>query len=107
MIPLAIGSERRLDDLLPAVPTAAETLPGFTANSWIDMLVPSGADDKVVAALHAAVTDVLKDASVKNRLKGQGFVIEASAPAVFAALIKAESDRWGAVIKEFGIAPTN
>ncbi len=99
---LAIGASRRIAQL-PGTPTVAETLPGFTAASWVGMLVPAGTPKPVVARLHAEVAKALSDPGVRGKLAAQGFDVLGSTPEEFLAFAHAESDKWAKVIREFGV----
>jgi tripartite-type tricarboxylate transporter receptor subunit TctC len=99
---LAIGSAQRIAQL-PDTPTLAETLPGFTAQSWVGMLVPAGTPKAVVARLHAAAVKALADAAARGKLESQGFDVVGSSPEDFLAFARAESDKWAKVIARFGV----
>ena len=99
---LAIGAARRIPQL-PDTPTLAETLPGFTAQSWVGMLVPSGTPKAIVARLNAEAVKALADPEVRGKLSAQGFDVVGSTPAEFLAFARAESDKWAKVIRDFGV----
>jgi tripartite-type tricarboxylate transporter receptor subunit TctC len=99
---LAIGAARRIPQL-PDTPTLAETLPGFTAQSWVGMLVPSGTPKEIVARLNAEAVKALADAEVRGKLSAQGFDVVGSTPAEFLVFARAESDKWAKVIRDFGV----
>ena len=88
---------------LPQVPTVADTLPGFEAQSWVGMLVPAGTPEPVVARLAAETTKALARPDIRERLAGQGFIVVASSPGDFGTYIRAESDKWGKVIRELNV----
>lgn len=89
---------------LPDVPPLANTLPGFEGRSWIGLLVPAGVPDTVAERLGNAVRTVFNDQSIRARLDETGYNAEASSAETFQSFMRAESDRWGAVIQEHGIA---
>jgi tripartite-type tricarboxylate transporter receptor subunit TctC len=99
---LAVGSSRRMAQL-PEVPTVAETLPGFTAQSWVGLLVPAGTPKEIVARLHAEVVKALADPGVRGKLQAQGFDVVGGTPGEFLAFARAESDKWAKVIDKFRI----
>ncbi|MCP2138509.1 tripartite-type tricarboxylate transporter receptor subunit TctC [Rhizobium sp. SLBN-94] len=64
---LAIFSEARLD-ALPEIPTIAEQgFPDFSAVSWHGLIVPKSTPDDVVATLSEALSEALKDQTVRDR----------------------------------------
>ena len=99
---LAIGSPRRLEQL-PDTPTVAETLPGFTAQSWVGMLAPAGAPKGLVASYNADVRKALAEPEVRGKLAAQGFEVVGSSPDEFLAFAHAESDKWAKVIRDYNI----
>ena len=89
---------------LPQVPTVAETLPGFEAQSWVGILAPAGTPQPVIARAAAEVSKALQRADLKERLVGQGFIVVGSTPGEFGAYLRAESERWGKLIRELNVA---
>lgn len=88
---------------LPDVPTVAEALSGFEAQSWVGMLAPANAPQPVVARLARAVSIVLGRTELKERLLAQGFIVVASTPEQFGAYIRAESEKWGKAIRDLNV----
>jgi tripartite-type tricarboxylate transporter receptor subunit TctC len=99
---LAIGSARRIEQL-PDTPTVAETLPGFSAQSWVGMLLPAGVPKKTAARYSAGARKALADAEVRGKLAAQGFEVVGSSPEEFLAFARAESDKWAKVIRDYNI----
>ena len=97
--PLAITSLER-SELLPEVPTLAETLmPGFEVGAWQGVVLPAGAPAEIVNRLNAEVRKALDSQEMTEQLKAQGAVKLGSDPAAYAAYIASETTRWGEVIK--------
>jgi tripartite-type tricarboxylate transporter receptor subunit TctC len=99
---LAVGAPSRMAQL-PDTPTVAETLPGFTAQSWVGLLLPPGAARDLVARYGAEAKRALSDPEVRGKLAGQGFDVVGSGPAEFLAFAHAESDKWAKVIRDYNI----
>ena len=100
---LAVSSAQR-NPLYPDVPTVAESgYKGFESLSWSGMSVPKGTPQPVVDKLEAAMVQVLKSASFRQRLESQGFVVPAEGAKAYAAFVKSELERWTRVIKTAGI----
>ena len=53
--------------------------------------------------IQADTTSALADPVLRARLEDLGIVVVGSTPAELAAFLKAETDKWGPVIKEAGI----
>lgn len=95
------GRERAAQ--LPQVPIVADTLTGFEAQSWVGMLVPAGTPQPVVARLASETAKALARPDLRERLAGQGFIVVGSTPADFGTYIRAESDKWGKVIRDLNV----
>jgi tripartite-type tricarboxylate transporter receptor subunit TctC len=99
---LAIGSAKRIEQL-PGTPTVAETLPGFSAQSWVGMLVPAGTPRELVARYSAEARRALAEPEVRGKLAAQGFEVVGSSPEEFLAFARAESEKWAKVIRDYNI----
>ena len=97
--PLAVSSATR-HPLLPEVPTVAEGgLPGFQAASWQGLFAPPGTAAAVLERLHAEVVRAMQAEEIRDYFARQGFIVEATTPADFAAFVASETVRWGAVVR--------
>src|SRR5438876_6157961 len=96
---LAVTSRKR-SSLLPDLPTLAESgLPDYEAGSWYGILAPAGTSREVIDRLHGAIVKALKQPDVSKRLAAEGAEVIGSTPDEFAAHIKAEIARVGAVVR--------
>ncbi|AVJ29043.1 Bug family tripartite tricarboxylate transporter substrate binding protein [Achromobacter spanius] len=99
---LAVTTGKRVS-ALPDVPTLAETVaPGFDSGTWQGIVGPAGLPAAVTAKLNHAVNDALKDPALKASLDAQGAEPTAGTPTQYGDLIRAEYQRWSAIIKETG-----
>jgi len=101
---LAVTSGTRLADL-PEVPSIAETLPGYDANSWQGFFARAGTPKAIVTRINAALVAELKEPQTAARLKAIGVEARWDTPDEFRAFIAAESARWGKLIRAAGIEP--
>jgi tripartite-type tricarboxylate transporter receptor subunit TctC len=100
---IAVGSARRIAPL-PDIPTIAESgVPGYEAYSWVGLVAPAATPRAVVTRLHREVVEILKEKDVAEKLSGQGALPVGDAPEQFAAYIRAEIDKWGAVVRSSNI----
>jgi len=88
---------------LPDVPTVADTLPGFEANSWYGISVQGGTQKDVIAKLNQDIGRVLNSSDMRSRLAAEGAEAGGGSPEQFAAFFRAEIDKWAKVIKAAGI----
>jgi len=100
---LAVSSAQR-NPLYPDVPTIAESgYRGFESLSWSGVSVPKGTPQPIVDKLDAAMVQVLKSPTFKQRLESQGFVVPEAGAKHYSAFVKSELERWTKVIKTAGI----
>ncbi|MBB1634643.1 tripartite tricarboxylate transporter substrate binding protein [Cupriavidus sp. UME77] len=97
---LAVTSAKRLS-ALPSVPTVAEQgFAGFEAATWLGLVGPAGLPADVTARLSAATIKVLARPDVQQKLAQEGSVPTPQTSPQFAAHIRAEHAKWGALIRE-------
>ena len=99
---LAVAGNDRFD-MLPHVPTIAETVPGYEAGTWAGVGVPKGTPTEIIARLNREIDAGLADPTVKSRLAEIGTIPMVLSAAEFAAFIAAESEKWAKVVKFAGI----
>jgi tripartite-type tricarboxylate transporter receptor subunit TctC len=100
---LAIGSGAR-SKLLPDVPTLAEVgVPNTEVFAFQGILGPAGLPAPVIARLNAELNRAFSVPAVQKRFGDFGMEAMPGTPAQFAALSRAESKRWGPIIKSAGI----
>jgi tripartite-type tricarboxylate transporter receptor subunit TctC len=96
---LAVASPRRTS-IAPELPTLAESLPGFEADSWNGLMVPAGTPSAVVSRLQAEVARFVTLADVKDRFALIGAEAVGSNAANFAAFLKEETERYARLVRE-------
>jgi len=101
---LAILSARR-DPVLPEVPAAAETIPGFEVTPWTGVGVPRGTPAAIIGRLNHEINAGLADPGIKARLAEVGGAPLIYTPGEFGQMIAADTAKWGQVIKRAGIKP--
>jgi tripartite-type tricarboxylate transporter receptor subunit TctC len=102
--PLAVTGMRR-EGNLPSVPTVAEQgLPGLHSVGFQGLVGPAGLPDAVVQRLAGELVKVLAIAEVRKRLRDAGSEPQPREPQPFAAFVRAESERWAALIAQRGLA---
>jgi tripartite-type tricarboxylate transporter receptor subunit TctC len=98
---LAVTSEKR-SSFLPDVPTMKESGYDVVIEAWLGTLVPSKTPADVVSKLNLAIKDAFNAPDVVQKLTAIGNEPDAKTPAEFAALMKADIERWGPVVKASG-----
>ena len=100
---LAVTSTKRLPNL-PDIPTIEESgVKGYESLSWSGILAPAATPRPIIAKLNAAIERILAMDDVKQRFATLGVEPVGGAPEAFARHVRAESDKWGKVIKTANI----
>lgn len=104
VIPLALSSNERIEELLPGVPTLNEMLErDLVVGAWQGIVAPKGTPNEIIEMLNSAVNDILQSDNFKELAKTQGFQILGSTPEEYQHFINAETDRWIATVAESGV----
>jgi tripartite-type tricarboxylate transporter receptor subunit TctC len=101
---LGVAGKNRFD-MLPDVPSIAETLPGYEARTWAGIGVPNGTPLEIIARLNREINAGLADPTIKARLAEVGTIPMILSAAEFGAYAAAESEKWAKVVKFAGIKP--
>ena len=104
---IAVTSPLR-SSLAPDVPTVADTLPGFAAETWFGLIAPAGTPHDVIAKLNAAALKALASDDTKKRYADLGMTVSSAGgttPDEVDAYIKSEVVKWAKVIKDANIQP--
>ena len=101
---LSVTSAKRLPQV-PDVPTVAETVPGYEAGSWYAILTRAGTSRAIIDKLNREVAIAVNSPDVNAKLVAGGVDPEVLTPEQLAVKIRAETERWGKVVKAAGIKP--
>ena len=100
---LAVTGARR-DDNLPEVATAREQgFTGMEAAGFQGLVGPAGMPREIVERLAGELRKVLANADIKAKFAAAGAEVNARGAPEFAAYVKAESERWAALIAKRGL----
>jgi tripartite-type tricarboxylate transporter receptor subunit TctC len=69
--------------------------------------VPAKTPPDIIAKLNAATVKALSEPEVRAKFDLLGVVVESSTPEGLGALLRAEIEKWGPIIKAAGISPSN
>jgi tripartite-type tricarboxylate transporter receptor subunit TctC len=102
LMPLAAATEKRLD-VLPNLPTLAETGFPVEAYSWVGLVAPAGTPEPILAKLEKALAEVLAMPDVQKRLVEMGGTVEPYGRKQFEEYIRSEIVRWKGVADKLGL----
>ena len=90
----------------PDVPTMQELgFPSVVVTGWTGIVAPTGTSPGIIKRLRDEVAKVLAQNATREFLAKQGAEPVGSTPEEFAAFIRAESEKWGAAVRQVGLKP--
>jgi tripartite-type tricarboxylate transporter receptor subunit TctC len=102
---LAVTSDTRSASL-PDVPTMKEAgYPGATAVTWNGLLAPAKTPPAIIQQLNQAIVESLSTPEAKQDLAKIGQDLVTDTPEQFAAFLRAEREKWTAVVKDADLKP--
>ncbi len=97
---IAVLSEKRLPSL-PEVPTARESgIENCETTAWYGLLAPAGTPRNIINRLNAEWVRIAAMPDTIEKIHNAGCEPISGTPEQFSAFLKAETERWGRVIKE-------
>ena len=100
---LAVSSKQRPESLKD-LPTLAEAgFPNVESLAWNGLFTAAGTPEAVVQRINGDVNAVLQDPTVRSALDNQGLTPVGGSAADFAAHVRADMTRWGAIIDKIGL----
>ena len=100
---LAVTSSQRPDSLKD-LPTMAEAgYPNVEALAWNGLVGPASLPETVAQRVATDVTELLKDAAVRQVLDNAGLTAVGGTPEAFRRFIDGDVKRWGPVITRLGV----
>jgi tripartite-type tricarboxylate transporter receptor subunit TctC len=103
LVPLAVAEKQRTK-LMPNVPTLIELgYKELEVSAWMGLLGPKGLSPEIVKTLNTHMNEILKMPDVQARMASLGIEPVGGEPSVLAKQIAADNERFGKLVKEFGI----
>ncbi len=102
LVPIAVTSIKRLD-VLPNVPTVAESYPGFEVDNMYGLLAPKATPAALIRKINADTLIALKQPDLRQRFAQDAFEIRGNTPEEFAQYLRAEFTKWAKVVKDSGV----
>jgi tripartite-type tricarboxylate transporter receptor subunit TctC len=98
----AVAQSKRAS-IMPEVPTLSEAgMQGYDAGIWIGLLAPAATPPAIVEKLSRAANDALNTEEVRSALKRQGTDPLGGTPKEFAGFIRADIEKWTALLASSG-----
>jgi tripartite-type tricarboxylate transporter receptor subunit TctC len=100
---IALTSAKRFPQA-PEVPTIAESgLPGFEVTGWSGLMAPAGTPPAIVDRIARVLQKDFAEPAMRKRWESIGAEPGHADPAVFAAMIRSEMQKWSEFVKRTGI----
>lgn len=99
LVGLGVASLAR-SPLAAELPTVAEAVPGFEADSWNGLMAPAGTPAPVIARIQAEIAKFVREPDVKERFNTLGADPLGNTPAEFARFIQEETARYARLVRE-------
>jgi tripartite-type tricarboxylate transporter receptor subunit TctC len=100
---LGVGGDSRIS-VLPQLPTFAEQgLPGYSVKNWFGVLAPPKTPKPIVDKIAGEIIKIQGLPDFREKLADQGVEPFVNGPEKFAAFIKAETAKFGKIIKAANI----
>ena len=99
---LAVATSARAA-AFPDTPTMAEAGADVNAASIVGMYAPAGTPREIVARLNAEVQRIMQTPEVRSALGAMSAGLVTATPEEFAAMLRRDRERMGAVVREAGI----
>lgn len=98
-------TEPKRFELTPEVPSLAEypDLKNVSVTVWYGLFAPAKTDPAIVAKLHLALAEVVKEPAIMEKLKASNLIPVGSSPKEFADFLKAETEKFSALVKAANI----
>jgi len=97
------GSQRSA--MAPDIPTFRELgYPALEASGWNSLVAPAGIRPELVARYNEILIQAQRTPAVRDRMRAFDLEIRELTPAEATAILKAEHDRWGQVVKASGFS---
>jgi tripartite-type tricarboxylate transporter receptor subunit TctC len=86
----------------PDVPTFKESGYAIEGSAWYALFAPAGTPAQIVDPLARAAIEATRRSDLKSRLEPLGLEVTGLGPAELAAILRADYDKWGPVIRASG-----
>ena len=103
--PLGVTSKARVPGFTDIPPLNEAGVPGFDAVGWQMLVAPAKTPRPVVDRLHRELDAILAQQDTKDQIVKFGFLpAENQSVEKLQAYVKSETERWGKVVRDAGIA---
>jgi tripartite-type tricarboxylate transporter receptor subunit TctC len=99
---LAVTSAQR-SPAFPELPTVAEAVPGYSAESWYGLYAPAKTPPEIIERLNKSSARAVQSEAFKKLSVNEGLVMVAQPPEELDRYVRGEEERWRRVIRDANI----
>ncbi len=99
VVPLGVSSPS-MTPLAPEIPSIADTVPGYTQETWFGVVAPAGTPPAVQEKLAETIAEIVHSADMQEALTKFGMVPVGSSPEALGQLLETEFQFWDAFLQE-------
>lgn len=88
----------------PELPTVAETIPGFSVESWWGVFAPAATPPPVVNRLNAEIRGIVSSPEMREVFDKEGVDPASMTAGEFTAFVRSDIDKWRDVARKLDIA---
>jgi len=98
---LAVTTRERVN-VLPDIPTVAETYPGFQSVTWYGLFAPAGTPDVIIQRVNQVITTALKG-ELGEKLQEMGITPRPTTPEQAGAAVIEQLEYWRPIVERLGV----
>jgi tripartite-type tricarboxylate transporter receptor subunit TctC len=98
-------SDKARSPFLPELPTFREAGYDIEGTGWCGVFAPARTPGEIVERYSKVLVAALRSPQIKDRLVGFGLTPTGTSVADFAAIQRADSERWAPAVKASGFTP--
>ncbi len=87
----------------PDLPAVAATLPGYDVDLWWGVFAPAGLPEAMVDQLNQLIRAIIMEPDMRERFAQEGAMATPVSSAEFAAIVRADLDKWRKIARERNI----
>lgn len=95
---LAVTGAKRSEEM-PALPTIADTVPGYEVTVWYAIVAPAQTPPQVIKRLNADINRILMNAEFRQHMARNGTEPTPGTPEKLTQFLRAETKKWRAVLQ--------
>ncbi|HYC36092.1 MAG TPA: tripartite tricarboxylate transporter substrate binding protein [Usitatibacter sp.] len=97
---IGVTSPKRFPPMAEVATIAEQGVPNFDSEAWWGLHAPAGTPAPIIAKMHKAFSEALRNPAVQEKLTAQGVVLRTSSPQEFSKFLENEVTRWSKVVKD-------